>query len=70
MKETYYKKAFKKATDKFIEEIKKNPSMSTEERLEQFRLAFIGAAIECINDLDARLQKLEKKGKMRSARKL
>jgi hypothetical protein len=57
--ETYYEKRVNVAIKDTMEEISKDPAMSQEVRLELSRASFVKSAVDCINDLDARLQRPE-----------
>ena len=57
-KETYYKRALDKHVDTFLEKCKQ-PPQNPDTRLIDAQSMFLYATIDCINELDARLKKLE-----------
>jgi hypothetical protein len=57
-KGTYYGKVFTKTADQIFEEMK-DPAMSKEEKITRLENIFNMVNVECINDLDRRVRKLE-----------
>lgn len=67
-KATYFSRILSKYGDKFIEKWgdKTNTSETEEERDFDFQMLFTYALIDSVNDIEARLQKLERESRVRS----
>ena len=59
-KGTYYGKYLTKIANRVLEEIK-DPAMPKQDKITRLENLFNMINVECINDLDARLRKLEAK---------
>jgi hypothetical protein len=65
---TYFSKVFERYVDKFIKKYEKQPKIGEylQTRLLDLQYSMTDAITECLNDLDARLRKLEQKNKHRA----